>query len=168
MTFLIILSFMLSLVASLPGPPVNRASLAITKQPGGHKTYHNLKAQFNFSNWILIDVTFDCRRPSISVLFDCAFKFHWDDPNFNASASCDRPWKWDGVTMEQGANNTYNNDEYFICEEHKESPEAWQLKFYNMTNDGLFELGLIHDCIDEQIRRDVCGTLRPDEARGER
>ncbi|KAK8848814.1 hypothetical protein PGQ11_015294 [Apiospora arundinis] len=144
MMLLIIFSFMLSLVACLPGPPVNLASHATTTQPGGRKTYHNL-AQFNFTNWILTEVCFECTRSSPAVPYDCSFKFHWNDFNSNTSASCNNPWnKWDGVSPNPGP----INDEYFICDEHKQSPEIWQLKFYSITNDGLFELGLDHDFID--------------------
>ena len=47
--------------------------------------------------------------------------------------------------MQHGPNNTYNTD-YIICE--MQFPEAWQLKVNNITDDGLFELGLVHTCKD--------------------
>ncbi|KAK8057734.1 hypothetical protein PG996_011671 [Apiospora saccharicola] len=108
MAFLIILSFLFSLVACLPGPLTNLAGPAASTKSTGRKPFHGL-AQFNFTNW-----TFS--------------------------------WKWDGITMENGPNNSYPT-QYMMCEMH--FPEAWQLRVNSITDDGLFELGLIHTCKDQ-------------------
>ncbi|KAK7918332.1 hypothetical protein PG985_010206 [Apiospora marii] len=144
MTFLIILSFLFSLVACLPGPLANVAGLAANTQSTGRQTLHD-RAQFSFKNWTLTEVCMDCTRASAVDLFDCAYTFHWLDPNFNTSSSCNSSWKWDGITMQHGPNNTYNTD-YITCE--MQFPEAWQLMVNNITDDGLFELGLVHTCKD--------------------
>ncbi|KAK8076389.1 hypothetical protein PG994_003661 [Apiospora phragmitis] len=145
MAFLIVLSSMLSLVSCLPSSLTNLASLATTTQPTGRKTktFQDL-AQFDFKNWTLTEVCLD---------------FQWEDPNFNTSSFCNNPWKWDGVTMQQGPNNTYNTN-YFVCE--MQLPEVWQLKINNITDDGLFELGLIHTCKDDIILHE-CSDFNPSE-----
>ncbi|KAK8022152.1 hypothetical protein PG993_012919 [Apiospora rasikravindrae] len=140
MTFLIVLSLMLSLVACLPN--------SLSNLGAGRKTFHDL-AQFSWKNWTLTEVCLDCTRTSPSELFDCEYKFRWDDPNFNTSAHCNNPWKWDGITTQQGPNNTYNTN-YIICE--MAWPEVWQLRINNIQ-DELFELGLIHTCKDEMLQR---------------
>ncbi|KAK7938092.1 uncharacterized protein PG986_014960 [Apiospora aurea] len=144
MAFLLVLSLMLSLVACLPNALINLATLATATQPTGRKTFHDL-GQFDWKNWTLTEVCLDCTRTSPSELFDCEYKFQWDDPNFNTSTVCNSSWKWDGVTMQNGPNNTYNTN-YIICE--LAWPEVWQLKINNIE-DELFELGLAHTCKDE-------------------
>ncbi|KAK7961031.1 hypothetical protein PG988_012245 [Apiospora saccharicola] len=145
MAFLIILSFLFSLVACIPGPLTNLAGPAASTKSTGRKPFHGL-AQFNFTNWTLSEVCLDCSRASPVDLFDCAYTFRWLDPNFNTSSSCNSSWKWDGITMENGPNNSYPT-QYMMCEMH--FPEAWQLRVNSITDDGLFELGLIHTCKDQ-------------------
>ncbi|CAJ2506075.1 Uu.00g002050.m01.CDS01 [Anthostomella pinea] len=139
MQFLLVASLLLQVVASLPWP-ITRATRA-SRPRHGSLTWLEL-AQFHFEDYGLTNLCVECNKGEASdPMFDCLLKFDWMDPNVNHTCHCEKDWQWDGVTKENGPNNTYNTD-YFVCK--SEIAETFQFKFVTMTDLGAFTLMLSH------------------------
>ncbi|KAH6660807.1 hypothetical protein BKA67DRAFT_641853 [Truncatella angustata] len=91
-------------------------------------------AQFDWDDYVLSGISLNCDRESVDQKYNCAYKFHWDDPNYDNSMDCSYSFPWDGVTQTQGDNNSYPTG-YQSC------GDSWQFKFevvrylwdFNMT-----------------------------------
>lgn len=109
-------------------------------------------AQFDFKDYELTDVCFDCLRPTPDEMYNCTLKFNWYDPNSKlendiTNCSCSTSWHWDGVAATQGPRNNYNIDTYDIC---FRGPETFfEMKVTNFVH-GKFSLSMAHRYKDSQ------------------
>ncbi|KAI0127909.1 hypothetical protein BJ170DRAFT_394312 [Xylariales sp. AK1849] len=139
MQLALIFSFILPLAACLPATVKNDDVLHTVYSPDERSYLGPMElAQFNFKDYVLNGVCLDCTRQTLDELFDCNFKFSWEDPNYNQSTSCTTRFHWDGITLQQGPKNDYDT-ENVVCS--VELPDFWQFKFgvmkslwdFNMT-----------------------------------
>lgn len=109
-------------------------------------------AQFDFKDYELTHVCFDCSRPNPDEMYNCTLKFNWYDPNAKlennvTSCSCSTSWNWDGVATSQGPRNDYDIDTYNIC---FRGPETFfEMKVTRFAHEK-FSLNMAHRYKDSQ------------------
>ncbi|KAK6207183.1 hypothetical protein LQW54_007384 [Pestalotiopsis sp. IQ-011] len=102
-------------------------------------------AQFNWDPYVLTDVSLDCSRDTMEQNYQCLYKFHWDDPNYDESMDCDTIIEWDGITLEQGPNNSFTTN-YMLCQ----PGDLWQFKFDVVRSLWDFNMTITKDHKDPQ------------------
>ncbi|KAF7531549.1 hypothetical protein G7054_g8768 [Neopestalotiopsis clavispora] len=102
-------------------------------------------AQFDFDDYNLTSISLDCNRDTMDANYQCLYKFHWYDPNYDEKMDCNTTIEWDGVTVPQSLNSSLNQY-YVTCQ----PGNLWQFRLDVVRSPWDFNMTVTKDHKDPQ------------------